>query len=177
MKAVPRPEAGEAISQFNTYISKATGSDLFQALNKASDRLWETVYRIPTGFADHRYAEGKWSIKEVFQHVLDSERIFCYRALCFARNDATELPGFDENAYAANADTSHRELHELLREHDLVRAATMALFRGFSEEMLLRSGVANGKRISVRAIGWTIAGHVTHHMDVIDERYLTHTRA
>jgi uncharacterized damage-inducible protein DinB len=173
MKASARPADDEVNGYFANYIGKAQGDDLFRALNKASDRLWETVYRIPTGHADHRYAPGKWSIKEVFQHVLDSERIFCYRALRFARNDATELPGFDENVYIENADTGHRELHELLREHDVVRVSTIALFRSFTDEMLLRSGIANGSRISVRALGWTIAGHVTHHMEVIDERYLT----
>lgn len=172
MIATERPSSSEVNSYFQNYIAQAQGGDLLAALQKASDRLWETVYRIPTGFADHRYAPGKWSIKEVFQHLIDTERVFCYRALCFARTDATELPGFDENSYIDNAATERRELHQLLREHDLQRASTIALFESFSEEMLLRTGVANGNRISVRALGWTIAGHVMHHMDVVDQRYL-----
>ncbi len=172
MNASARPHGSEVIGYFQRYIDKATGDDLFRALNKASDRLWETVYRIPTGQAENRYAAGKWSIKEVFQHVIDTERIFCYRALRFARNDRTELPGFDENAFVANADTERRELHELLREHDVLRANTISLFQSFSEDMLLHRGIANGNTMSVRAIGWTIAGHVTHHMEVIEERYL-----
>jgi len=167
-----RPGLDELEAYYHSYLAKAEGDDLFQALKNASERLWRTVYRIPTGFGDHRYAPGKWSIKEVFQHLLDTERIFCYRALCFARNDHTELPGFDENSYIDHAQVEKRELHELLSEHDLLRASTIALFKGFSDEMLLRGGIANGKHITVRALGWTIAGHVMHHMDVIDERYL-----
>jgi hypothetical protein len=167
-----RPATEEVAAYYHQYIEKAIGDDVLEALKHASDRAWETVYRIPTGHADHRYAPGKWTIKQIFQHLLDTERVFCYRALRFARNDGTELPGFDENEFAENADTSHRELHQLLREHDLQRSSTIALFRSFTEEMLMRSGVANGNRISVRALGWTIAGHVHHHMKVIDERYL-----
>jgi len=172
MNTTDRVPFDEVPSFYHGFVALAKGTDLLQALRKASDRSWDTVYRIPTGFAEHRYAEGKWSIKEVFQHVIDAERIFCYRALRFARNDGTELPGFDENAYVANAGTDRREFHELLREHDVVRTGSIALFRGFSPEMLTRTGIANGHRISVRAIGWVIAGHATHHMDVIDERYL-----
>ncbi len=172
MIGTDRPEPTELIPYFGSYIAKAIGADLFSALQKASDRTWETIYRIPTGSADHRYAPGKWSIKEVFQHLIDTERIFCYRALRFARLDPTELPGYDENAYIDNASTEKREFHLLLEEHDVVRAGTVALFRSFSEDMLLRRGIANGNMISVRAIGWTIAGLAMHHMDVIDQRYL-----
>jgi hypothetical protein len=169
-----RPGNGEMIPYFNAYVAQAEGSDLIHALKKASDRLWETAYRIPTGYGDHRYSEGKWTIKEVLQHVIDTERILSYRALSFARGEATALPGFDEDAYAAHADAGRRELHQLLREHDIVRSSTLALFRSFSDEMLLRTGVANGHAITVRALGWTIAGHSTHHMNVIDQRYLHH---
>lgn len=172
MKNSGRPATTEVAAYFQRYIDKAHEDDLLEALEHASDRMWETVYRIPTGYADHRYAPGKWTVKDIFQHLIDTERIFCYRALRFARNDRTELPGFDENAYAVNAATAHRELHQLLRELDLQRSSTIALFSSFSDEMLLRSGTANGNAISVRALGWTIAGHVHHHMDVIDERYL-----
>ncbi len=172
MIGTERPAPNELIPYFGSYIAKAIGDDLFSALQNASDRTWGTIQRIPTGSADHRYAPGKWSIKEVFQHLIDTERIFCYRALRFSRRDPTELPGYDENSYIDNASTDRREFHHLLEEHEVVRSGTTALFRSFSEEMLLRRGIANGNAISVRAIGWTIAGHAMHHLDVIDQRYL-----
>lgn len=177
MKDPDRPPLDEIPPYYRSYVEKAPDGDLIKTLRSASDRLWKTVSRIPPGYADHRYQPEKWSIKEVFQHVLDSERIFAYRALRFARNDATELPGFDENAYGRAARVGHREFHELLREHDALRWTTVELFRSFTPEMLTRMGTANGTRISVRAIGWVISGHAVHHMDVIDERYLEHGKA
>ncbi len=172
MNAMGRPGKEELEPFYHGYLDLAEGDDPIHALKQASDRLWKTVYRIPPGYADHRYAPGKWSIKEVFQHVIDSERIFSYRALRFARYDDTELPGFDENHFAAHASVDHREFHDLLKEHDVLRTSTIALFRSFTPEMGLRTGLANGNRISVRALAWVIAGHNTHHMNVIDQRYL-----
>ena len=172
MSAFGRPAPGESPAYFQRYIDKAPGDDLMLALRKASEALWDAVAKIRTGQGEYRYAEGKWTINEVFQHLIDTERVFCYRALCFARADATELPGFDENEYVRNADTARREMHHLLREHDVVRSATLQLFGSFSPEMLERVGTANGKRMTVRALGWTIAGHVMHHLEVIHERYL-----
>jgi uncharacterized damage-inducible protein DinB len=172
MNAWGRPAPEEIAGYYHGYIALAEGDDLVRALQKASDTVWNTVYLIPAGRAEHRYAPGKWSIKEVFQHVIDSERIFAYRALRFARNDRTELPGYEENDYVPEARVERRGFHQLLREHDVVRNATIELFRSFDEEMLLRSGTANKNRMSVRALGWTIAGHAMHHMRVITERYL-----
>ena len=172
MRTIQRPATEEMIAYFQRYVVQAHGNDLIEALRNASEQTWEVVSRIPAGFADHRYAPGKWSIKEIFQHLIDTERVFAYRALCFSRNEVIELPGFDENMYIENANTDRRELHELLREYDVVRSSTIQLFNGMSEEMLMRSGTANGNLISVRAIGWTIAGHVLHHMQIIDQRYL-----
>lgn len=172
MSSLHRPAPVEYPTYYGTYIDKAEGGDLLRALRKASDKVWDTVYRIPTGSADRRYADGKWSVKEIFQHVIDSERVFCYRALRFARNDATALPGFDETAYTPEARVERRGFHQLLREHDAVRAGSIELFTSFDEEMLLRTGTANGQVMSVRALGWAIAGHAVHHMRVIEERYL-----
>ncbi len=172
MTRIERPGQDEASAYLNTYIDRTTGEDLLRALQAAAETTWDTVYRLPTGHGDHRYAEGKWSIKEVFQHVMDTERIFGYRALCFARGETAELPGFDENTYAVQADAGRREIHQLMREHDALRNSTIELFRSFSPEMLLRAGTANGSRISVRALGWAIVGHTEHHMRIINERYL-----
>jgi uncharacterized damage-inducible protein DinB len=172
MNALGRPGPEEANAYFNGYVELADGRDLLEALANASELAWAAVQLIPAEKAGYRYAPGKWTIEQLFQHVVDTERIFAYRALRFARNDATELPGFDENTYADATAHSGRSLRRIMAEHDAVRNATIELYRGLNAEELLRTGVANGARISVRALGWTVAGHVTHHMRVLHERYL-----
>lgn len=172
MNALDRPDLAEVPSFYHGYVALAKGHDLLQALHDASARMDATIARVPVGRSDHRYAPGKWSIKEVLQHVIDAERIFSYRALRFARNDATDLAGFDENTYAPNALADRRDLGHLSQELGVVRASTTALFQSFSPEMLLRAGTANDVSISVRALGWVIAGHATHHVNVIEQRYL-----
>lgn len=119
-----------------------------------------------------RYAPGKWSLKEMVGHLSDCERILSMRALRFARGDAAELPGFDEDAYVAASAADTRELAALLAEFRHVREGTIALFDSFDALQLERRGVANGQAMSVRALGWVIAGHVEHHLDVVRERYL-----
>jgi DinB superfamily len=122
--------------------------------------------------AMYRYAADKWSLKEVIQHMIDCERIFAYRALRFARRDTTPLPGFEENDYAPVSGADARSLQDLMAEHDLVRTSSITLFRSFPPEALALTGTANGRQITVRAIGWVIAGHADHHRNVIEERYL-----
>ena len=121
---------------------------------------------------NYRYAEGKWSIKEILVHMMDGERVFCYRALRFARNDATELPGFEENDWVPNSNANNRKLRSIFREYAAVRSSTIELFSNMDKEMLNRSGVANGNPISVRSILFVIAGHELHHMRIILERYI-----
>lgn len=120
----------------------------------------------------HRYAEGKWTIKEIVAHVIDDERIFAYRALRFARNDKTELPGFDQDDFARYSGANERSIENLLIEFAAVRHATIALFNSFTDEALLRSGVASGNIMSVRAAAYHIAGHEMRHLNIIKERYL-----
>ena len=122
--------------------------------------------------ADYRYAEGKWSVKELLQHVIDTERIFSYRALCIARGETQSLPGFDENVYASNADVSGKSLKELKEELLSVRESVFMMFRGFTSEMLDRIGTSNNKQVRVNAIGYMIIGHVRHHFNILNERYL-----
>ena len=119
----------------------------------------------------HRYAPGKWSVKEVLGHLCDTERIYAYRALRFARNDATPLPGFEEDDYVPAGRFDARPLRDLLDEWQAVRSATLALYRGLDGDALLRRGVANGNLISVRAMAWLAAGHALHHLGVLRERY------
>ena len=172
MSTVDRPLPHEVVNFFQGYVAKAPGNDLFEALEQALQRARSIAALITPDREEHRYAEGKWSIKEVFQHLTDTERILSYRALRFARNDATELAGFEENDYVALAETARRSLKDLLEEHGIVRASTISLFHSFSPDMLIRTGVANGNTISARALGWSIAGHALHHMDIIEQRYL-----
>ena len=126
---------------------------------------------IPNDKLEFKYAEGKWTFKEILVHVIDTERIFNYRALRFARNDSTELQGFDHDFYNKNVSTTSRELQELLDEFKTVRASSISLYKSFSEEVLLRKGSASGNIISVRAIGFLISGHQKHHLKIFKERY------
>ena len=130
-----------------------------------------------TGFTENQlnfhYAAGKWTLKEVLVHIIDDERIYAYRALCFARNETMALPGFDEKHYSQNADCQKRSLESIMREYKFVRMSTIALFEGLSNDALKRIGTADGKRSSVRALGYHIAGHELHHFNIIEERYLS----
>jgi uncharacterized damage-inducible protein DinB len=130
------------------------------------------VQDIPMDRHDYRYAEGKWKIKDIIQHLIDTERIFTYRALRFSRNDSTELPGYDENSFANHAHANERNLQGLLTELAAVRQTTIMLFKSFSPEDLMKTGVASGHTVSVRALGFMIIGHQNHHMKIFRERYL-----
>lgn len=156
----------------NYVASVSSDYSLVEELEIAVHRLVKFVREIPMDKFDYRYAEGKWTIKDILQHLIDAERVFSYRALRFARNDTTELPGFEENSYVAAAAASTRSIQDLLSEQLMVRQATLALFKTFTEEQLLRSGVASGKSMSVRALGFVIIGHQNHHQKVFQERYL-----
>lgn len=128
---------------------------------------------IPKSKRNYRYAEGKWTVKEVLQHIIDAERIFAYRALCFARKDATPLPGFEENDYAANSKADQRKWKDIVKEFEAVRRSTETLFGSFDDEQLDTAGTSSGKSNYVMAIGFIIAGHANHHIKVTKERYLT----
>jgi uncharacterized damage-inducible protein DinB len=167
-----RPAPDEYDPYFATYIDKVEGDDLLGQLAAVQVVTRKRLSGISEAEAEHRYAAGKWSIKEILAHLIDGERIFCARAVAFARGDRTALPGFDENAYAAASNADRRPLSEILEELAAVRAATIALFRSFDEAELSRSGIASESRISVRALGFAIAGHELHHRAVIEERYL-----
>ncbi|WP_232731543.1 DinB family protein [Tenacibaculum sp. SZ-18] len=118
------------------------------------------------------YAEGKWTIKELIQHIIDTERVFCYRALSFARNDQQDLPGFDQDLFVVNSVAQQRDYNELLDEMDVLRKGTIQLFKSFTHDDLLKTGTGSGNKISVRALGMVLAGHQQHHLNVVKERYL-----
>lgn len=145
---------------------------LTEELEISVHNLIHFVREIPMDKYDYRYAEGKWTIKDILQHIIDSERIFAYRALRFSRNDTTPLPGFDENSYAANTDAAKRSINDLLTEMSAVRHANIMMFKSFTAEDLIRKGTASGYTVSVRALGFLLIGHQNHHIKIFKERYL-----
>lgn len=160
-------------SYYQGYISILSSEiDLFEELEASHYYFIKFVQDIPMEKHDYRYDVGKWTIKEIIQHLIDSERVFQYRALRFSRNDKTELPGFDENSYADNSNGNQRHLKDLLTEFSLVRHSSLAMFKSFSKEALTRKGVANKVEMSVRALGFMIVGHQEHHKKIFTERYL-----
>lgn len=160
-------------SHYKNYVKLIEEPDLLQAMRISGHRMQELVHSIPVAKTDFAYAPGKWTVCELLCYVVDAERIFAYRALRFARNDKTELPGFDENLYAQHTNAAGRSLQKIADEMAHLRTSTIDLFESFSPEMLSRKGIASGKESSVTAIGFVIAGHETHHRRILQERYLT----
>jgi len=156
----------------STYINALNGVDLLEELEISLHDFIRFIQNLPMDKFDYRYAEGKWTIKDIIQHVIDTERIFSYRALRFSRNDKTPLPGFEENDFAQNTDANARSIQELLTEFSAVRYATLLLFKSFNPKQLLNIGISSNENVSVRAIGFIIIGHQKHHQKVFEERYL-----
>jgi uncharacterized damage-inducible protein DinB len=166
-------QSTEYTSYYGNYISQVSKEyTLVEELEISLHRFIKFVQDIPMDKFDYRYAEGKWAIKDIIQHIIDVERIFAYRALRFARNDKTELPGFEENDYVNEAYGNNRSIMELLTELSAVRYATLLLYKSFNGEQLLRIGIASKNPISVGAIGFIIIGHQNHHQKIFEERYL-----
>ncbi|MBC7844884.1 MAG: DinB family protein [Flavobacterium sp.] len=160
-------------SQFNaTYINALENVELLEELEISLHDFIRFVRDIPMDKFDYRYAEGKWTIKDIIQHIIDAERIFGYRALRISRNDQTPLPGFEENDYVENTNANGRSIQELLTELSAVRHSNLLLFKSFSEEQLARMGISSNHPISVRVLGFLIIGHLKHHQRVFQERYL-----
>jgi len=163
----------EFAGYYATYINQVSSEyTLVEELEISVHRLIKFVQNIPLDKFDYRYADGKWTIKDIIQHLIDAERIFAYRALRFARNDKTELPGFEENDYVDEANAAKRSIQDLLSELAVVRQATLSLFKSLSTKELMHKGIASKKPISVRALGFVIIGHQNHHQRVFEERYL-----
>jgi uncharacterized damage-inducible protein DinB len=173
MRTIPKPEPGEYPPYAKMYIDLLPDDGLLlEHLAENSRETTELIRSLPEDQLLHRYAPGKWTIKEVLLHIVDDERIYAYRALRFARGDRTELPGFEQDDYVPPSKADERSVESLLGELAAVRAATIELYRGLPEEALVRSGVANGNRATVRALGYHMAGHEVHHVKLIRERYL-----
>lgn len=162
----------EFIPYFQPYINKLGDLILIDSLEDGLEKTINFFQSIPEEKLEFRYAEGKWTIKEIINHLIDSERVFCYRALRFSRQDKTALAGFDEDAYVLNSNANDRQLKALLEEYSLLRQATIIMYKSFNSEVLKLKGQAGSGMVSVRALGFLIAGHEKHHCEVIKERYL-----
>ena len=166
-----RPQANECASFHQKYIAFVEGDSVQEIINRYAFELQEFYNSLPDDKADYAYAENKWTLKQVLQHLTDAERIFAYRALRISRNDATPLPSFDENAYVQNGFANTRALSALKQEFNSVRAATDIFLLSLNEEQIKRMGTVANNPMSVNALAFIIYGHLLHHKNIFRERY------
>ena len=157
---------------YKNYIDRVPQNNLLEALDTSLQNLNAINLLDYLKIGDRIYAPDKWTIKDIFQHVIDTERVMGYRALRLARRDDTELPGFDENMFAKNVSTHHRKLEDLIVELILVRKSTVQLFRSMESENWHNKALCSGKVMTPLALGFIIVGHELHHLNIIRERYL-----
>lgn len=159
------------LAYFTTYVNQASDEDILPQLEKGGISLYQNNIEKLKAIGTKVYAQGKWTIPQIIEHITDCERIFQYRALRFARQDKTELSGFDENIYAAVSKANDRTVEDLLNEFQIVRNSSVALFKNLDNDQLQFTGKANGNEVSVLALGFIMIGHSVHHFNVIQERY------
>jgi len=157
---------------YQGYIKQVTDGELIQTLTDSGEQLVSLCEGLTEVQSLFRYAEGKWSIKDLIQHLIDAERVFSYRSMRFARNDQTELSGFNQDDYVEEVVADKFALEDLITSFTNVRQSSLDLFRSFSETELMKSGKSNGVKMSVEMIGYVIAGHTLHHKNIIQSRYL-----
>lgn len=169
---ISKPEAGEYGQFFQGYIDQVINeSDIMQVLKIQRDE-WVKLYEgLPKEKWFYAYADGKWTLKQMLRHVTDTERVFGYRAMCFARGDKTALPGFEQDDYISGADDSANSGQDLLTEFIQVRNANMSMIQNFTSDQLKNVGIASGFETSCRAMVFILAGHMVHHMKIIQQRY------
>jgi uncharacterized damage-inducible protein DinB len=162
----------EYAEYYSQYIKQSGNANLLNVLKESAQALNSLFETISDEKMNYKYADDKWTIKDILLHIIDAERVFAYRALRFARADKTNLPGFEHNDYVGVANANGRSKASLLNEYNAQRESTIQLFSNFTDEMLMQIGVASGNPMSVRALGFVTAGHETHHCNIIKERYL-----
>jgi uncharacterized damage-inducible protein DinB len=168
---IPKNEYTPYFEQYLQLVSKE-GKSIIEHLIDSQKNFESLLRNLPIEKHNFSYAEGKWTMKELIQHIIDTERIFSYRALCFARNDSTSLPGFDQDVFVENDTANDRDYYDLLDEMAVLRKSSVQLYKSFSDEALLRIGVASENKMSVRALGYLFSGHQIHHLNIVKERYL-----
>jgi len=166
-----RPETSEYAGYYASYIAKVPGSDVLSVLESQRLQMLQLFAGRSERDGSFRYAPGKWTVKEVLGHIVDTERVFTYRALRFARADQTPLPGFEQEDYVRSGAFGARTLADLAEEFGVVRGASIGLFRSFKEDVWVRRGKADGKEVSVRALAFITTGHQIHHRIILEERY------
>lgn len=166
-----RPSPAEYAPYYQSYIDQVNETDIMQVLRSELDDLDVLLGNVPAEQETYAYADGKWTIRQIVGHLIDGERVFGYRALCIARGEKQNLPGFDENEYMTTAPYNAIELEDLLSELRLVRLSNIAMFRSLDDAAWERTGTANANDVTVRAIAFIMAGHLRHHMNVLRERY------
>lgn len=169
---MPKPHTGEYPAYFEGYINQVEVTDIQEAVKLLSYPLTYFFLNLPDEKGDYAYAEGKWTIKDLVQHIIDTERIMQYRLLRVARNDSTPLPGFDENLYAQAAQANERTFITLKEEFKALRKSTDLLISSLTENQLTNSGIASDKKVTANAIAFILFGHLIHHKKIIEERYL-----
>jgi DinB superfamily len=172
-----RPEPSEYAPYYGKYISLVPEGDIVRTLEAEAASTLALLHSITEEQSLHRYAAGKWSIRETYVHLTDTERIFSYRALRFARGDKKELQGFEQDDYVAPSAADSRSWQSIVEEYSAVRQATIALFRNLPSDAWTRTGIASGNLISVRALAYNIVGHDLHHRKLLRERYLAEAAA
>jgi uncharacterized damage-inducible protein DinB len=170
--AATKPAPTEHNPYYSKYVSLVLEGDIIATLNRQIDDSLSILRGISAERADYRYAPDKWSVKEVVGHLIDTERIFAYRAFRFARNDQTPLNGYEQDDYVRNGDFSNRELSDLADEFENVRRSNVHMLKGLNEQAWLRHGSANENDITVRALAYIMAGHELHHMGILKSKYL-----
>ena len=168
-----RPEANEYAPYYEKYVSLVPDADLVETLERQGAETVALLRGLSEERGAHRYAPGKWSVKQVVGHIIDGERLFSYRALSIARGDRAPLPGMEQDEWMAGADFDARTLRDLVEEFEAVRASTLHLFRHLTPEAWARRGVASDNEVTARALAYIIAGHEAHHVRVLRERYLS----
>ena len=167
-----RPEKEEYAEFYANYVSLVEETDVVSALQNQSKELRELLAGVSTEKENFRYAEGKWSVKELVGHIIDGERVFSYRVLRISRGDQIPLASFEENSYVANSNFSNCSLADLIEEFSLLRASNVLLFKNLTDEAWLRTGTASDATVSVRALAFIMVGHVSHHANILRTRYL-----
>lgn len=166
-----RPEKSEYDPYYEGYISLVIDDDILDTLASQPTKLSDLFTAVPEERGDYRYAEGKWSVKEMLGHLIDAERMFAYRLLRISRADETPIEGFEQDGYIENAYSNNRSFGDLLDEFSLLRRANIIYLNNMTDDAWTRVGTANNVRISARAIIYIMAGHIEHHLGVLKERY------
>jgi len=174
-ETIGKPDTTEYLPYYGKYVSLVPDGDILTVLGKQMEETAGLLNSIPESRANFRYATDKWSIKELVGHIIDTERVFAYRALRFARNDKTPLPGYEQDDYVSNASFDSCTLTDLASELKSVRQSTLFLFEHLDEKAWMRRGLANDSEASVRALAHIIAGHELHHREILRSRYLSAT--